>query len=306
MNPQLMPLVILVLVAIGWGQGFPLVQIALHDLTPVEVILIRLGIAAIALTPALFIQRRNLAGLSARTLGLVTLLGLVGLAGFNLFATIGQGMGTPAGITGVLVSSSPIFTALLARFVSKERVPTHRKISLLVSFLGVALVTASTGFSGGGSPLAVLIILLAPICTAVASVLSQFISRQLPPVFSTALAMWIGTLAILPTVPVNRLPAIVGAMSPATWAAMLVMALFSTAFSYAGWYWGFSKLPAAKAGAFAYLVPVFGLVGSFAMLGERPTLIQGIGIAVVFIGMAMDLLQSGSRAGDRAPSAATL
>ncbi|HEY9898530.1 MAG TPA: DMT family transporter [Pantanalinema sp.] len=305
MNPQLMPIAILVLVAIGWGQGFPLVQIALQELTPFEAILLRLGIAAIALTPFLFVHRRSLKGLSAKTLGLVALLGLIGLAGFNLFATIGQGMGTPAGITGVLVSSSPIFTAILARYVSKERVPTRRKISLLISFAGVVLVTASTGLAGGGSPLAVLIILIAPLCTALASVLSQFISKQLPPLFSTALAMWIATLAMLPAVPMPRLSALASGLSPTTWGAMLVLALFSTAFSYAGWYWGFSKLPAAKAGAFAYLVPVFGLAGSFAMLGERPDPIQWVGIAIVFVGMAMDLMRR-PVASESAPSAATL
>lgn len=290
MNVQVLPIIVLVAVTLLWGQSYTANQIVLRQLQPAEVMVLRFLIASLCLTPVLFASRRTFKLLTPRNFALSILMGMCGLAGFNLCLTYGQSLGTPAGLAGVLASSSPIFTAILARLLYGERVPGRRVISLLVAFAGVVLVVASNATVGGASLLGPLLLLGAPLFMALGGIISKIVNEELPPLFSLAIGLWAVTLALLPLLPSTRLPAVMSALSPATWGSLLFISVACTALAYACWYWGFSKMPASKAGSFAYLTPVFGLACAFVVLGERPTLLQAMGIALVIAGLASDLV----------------
>ncbi|MBO9540346.1 DMT family transporter [bacterium] len=290
MNAQALSIVALVAVTLLWGQSYTANQIALRQLQPAEVMVLRFAIASLCLTPFLFTARRHFRSLTPRIFGLSLLTGLSGLAGFNLCLTYGQSLGTPAGLAGVLVSTSPIFTAILARLVYGEHIPARRVVGLVVAFAGVALVVASKGAVGGASLLGPLLLLGAPFFMALGGILSKIVNRAVPPLFSLAIGLWAVTIGLLPLLPATRLPGVLGTLSPSTWGAILFIAVACTALAYALWYWGFTKMPAAKAGAFAYLTPLFGLGAAFVVLGERPTPLQAAGIALVIAGLASDLV----------------
>lgn len=290
MNARALPIIALVAVTLLWGQSYTANQLALRQLQPAEVMLLRFLIAAICLTPFLVASRRSFKLLTWRNFGLSILMAMCGLAGFNLCLTYGQSLGTPAGLAGVIASSSPIFTAILARLVYGERIPARRVVGLLVAFAGVALVVASNAAVGGSSLAGPLLLLGAPVFMALGGIISKVVNKELPSLFSLGLGLWAVTLALLPLAPSTRLPVVLGTLSAATWASLLFISVACTALAYAWWYWGFSKMPASKAGSFAYLTPVFGLACAFVVLGERPTPLQAMGIALVIAGLASDLV----------------
>ncbi|MCC7327498.1 MAG: DMT family transporter [Burkholderiales bacterium] len=84
-----------------------------------------------------------------------------------------------------------------------------------------------------------------------------------------------------------------------TWtnfAALLAVALFSSVLAYLFWNSGVEKLGANVAGLFVHLMPVFGVVLAWAVLGERFAPFHFAGIALILIGIWLT-----SRYGRRRP-----
>ena len=109
--------VLLLIVAGVWGGSFMLTAIAIRDLPVPVVALFRTGVGALVLLP-IALRRGALAGLRAQ-LGPVLLLGVVQLAAPFLLLGYGQ-RSVPSGLAGILVSSTPLWTALLAVWIDHE------------------------------------------------------------------------------------------------------------------------------------------------------------------------------------------
>lgn len=290
MKSQFWPVFFLILAPLLWGQDYSAIKIALDQLQPAEIIILRLALASLFVAPFFVVFRKHVRALTPKNLALTALMGVAGFPAFLLLLSYGQGMGTAAGIAGVLVSCNPIFNAILSRVVLGERIPPRRLVSLLVAFAGVVLVVASNASTGGGSLLGPLLIVGSAFCMALGGVVSKFVNEELPSSFSLPIAIWFGTALLLPMVPTTRLPAIVTSLTPSTWGALLFSSLACTSIAYAGWYWAFTKMPASKAGTFGYLTPVFGVAGAFFLLGETPTLLQAAGIGLVLLSIVADVL----------------
>jgi drug/metabolite transporter (DMT)-like permease len=79
-----------------------------------------------------------------------------------------------------------------------------------------------------------------------------------------------------------------GAVWPASPSAMGLASAAVSGVLYYGlaywmYLWALRRMPASIAAASFYLIPVFGLVASFLVLGERLTTLQSIGAGVVLL-----------------------
>lgn len=63
------------------------------------------------------------------------------------------------------------------------------------------------------------------------------------------------------------------------WIGMIFLALFSTVISYVWFADGIQKIGAAKSSLYVYLVPPFGILGGFFLLGEK----LGYSLLVAFV-----------------------
>jgi drug/metabolite transporter (DMT)-like permease len=70
-------------------------------------------------------------------------------------------------------------------------------------------------------------------------------------------------------------------LTPTTWLYLLFMGLAGTALAYPVFNLALAKLGAVRSSGYKFLVPVFGLLLSFLLLGERPGLGTLIGAALV-------------------------
>src|SRR4051794_22044985 len=129
---------LLVIVAGVWGGSFMLTAIAIRDLAVPVVALFRTGMGALVLLP-IALRSGALAGLRAQ-LGPVFVLGVVQLAA--PFLLLGYGQRTvPSGLAGILVSSTPLWTALLAVWIDREERSHGRGlVGLAVGIVGVVLL----------------------------------------------------------------------------------------------------------------------------------------------------------------------
>jgi drug/metabolite transporter (DMT)-like permease len=258
----------LVLAAVIWGLTFPLMKFAIARFEPQHVAVYRVAFAClggIVLLPTVVWGRWRWPARS--DLGFLVLLGILVGWGQGVAFTYGLAW-TPVTTAALIIPLNPIFTALLASWWLKERVTALQWLGVGLAAMGmVVLVLRRGGGVEGGHVAGPLIMALAPLSWAVFTVVSKpLLLRYHPPVLTTYTTA-LGALSVLPIVQ----PATLGRLIDSTWTEFGVVVYVGAVALGGGfylWYLGLSRLGAARAGSFALLVPLFGVLGGVLFLGE--------------------------------------
>jgi drug/metabolite transporter (DMT)-like permease len=263
--------------------SFPVTRIALAAYPPEHLALARYGLATLVLLVYCILVRAPLprcADLPALALtGL--LCGTVYQLGFN------YGMRTVAsGPAAVLVDTVPIFAALLGFVFLRERPGVRAVGGIALGFIGTVLIASgeagSAGFAfepGAGY------LLLAALAFSLGSVVQKPLLSRLPAVAVTAYYFVAATLGLAGFAP--GLPgSIAAAPASANW-ALLFLALFPGALSFALWSYALARLPVTQVSSALYLVPVFTFPIAWIWLGEVPGALSFIGGAITLIGVLL-------------------
>src|SRR5687768_9942704 len=94
-----------------WSSAFAAIGYALRDYGPGELALFRFGVASVAL--AIYAPIRRIPLLEPRDLPAMIVMGFLGVAVYHLALNFGQ-LKVSAGQASLLISTSPVFTAILA------------------------------------------------------------------------------------------------------------------------------------------------------------------------------------------------
>ena len=129
---------ILAATAALWGASYMFIKVALEDFSEGAIVCIRTALgAALLLSIA---ARRRLLGDLRRRVRWVTIIALVQVVGPFLLITYGENH-ISSSLTAILISSVPIFTALIAlRFDHAERAHGWALVGIAVGIVGVALL----------------------------------------------------------------------------------------------------------------------------------------------------------------------
>src|SRR5690554_7498266 len=129
-----------------WGTAFPMIKIALTELSAPHLTLLRHLVASAAFVPLLLAFRARLRP-ERRDLPYFFLLGVLGYTVYHLALNFGQTQ-VSAGAASLIIATAPAITALLAVLLVGERLPALGWVGSAVAFLGVVLIVM--GDSGGG------------------------------------------------------------------------------------------------------------------------------------------------------------
>lgn len=286
MNP-VYPLV--TLSAFFWGANFVLAGPVLADLAPPWAAAMRfLGAAALLAAFAAW-RGDDLIALARRHAGAYLLLGLVGVAGFNLLFFHAM-QSTSADNGALIMATNPLLTTLLAAAFLGERPGRRHLAALPVALAGVAVVI------GQGDPGRLLslqvaegdwLMLAANLAWAMYNVLAR---RHMPtqsPLGSTALVMVAGAAVLLAAALAGAEPATLP--GPRAGLALAVMTVAGTVLAYLFWGQGIQRLGAGRTSLFLNLVPVFAMLIGGA-LGEVPSAAQLVGGALVLGGVSLAMM----------------
>lgn len=253
-----------------------LIKIGLRDLSPEMVAFARIALAAAVLMPIAAAQGA-LSGLRGR-LGVIALVGAVQVAGPFLLIPLGEQHITSA-LAGILVATTPIFTALLAiRIDHEERSEGLRLVGVAVGVAGVVLLF---GVDLGGSSSALLgglAVVLASVGYSVGSFVVKHRLSHARPLGVVAAVMTVS--AVLLVIPaIATAPASGPGLGPI--AAVVALGVFGTGAAFVIFYLLIGTVGPARTMIVSYLAPGFAVLYGAALLGETITAATLAGLALI-------------------------
>ncbi|MFI5121300.1 MAG: DMT family transporter [Vicinamibacteria bacterium] len=262
-----------------WGASYMLIKIGIRDFSPAMVAFLRVALAAIVLL-ALAARRGALTGFSA-LIGTIALLAVVQVAGPFLLIAAGE-QEISSSLAGILVTSTPLFTALLAIWVDhEERSQGSRLAGIALGVAGVVLLLGVDLGGSGAQLLGGLAVVLAGLGYAVGGLLAKSRVADRPPI---GVAAWVlaGSTVLLAPVAAIGFPDSVPGLGPV--GAITLLGVVGTGFAFVILYELFATIGPSRAWTVTYLAPGFAVVYGAVLLDERVTAATLAGLALILIG----------------------
>jgi drug/metabolite transporter (DMT)-like permease len=179
----------------------------------------------------------------------------------------------PAGIAAILVAMLPVWVAVLGRIFFGERLPRAAVVGIVVGLVGVVILVAPFGSSGGLAfdPFGILVLLLSPLAWATGSLFSSH-RAVLPrrPLTATGLQMICGaSLLLLGSIVFGELRTFdISAVSGRSWLGMAYLTTIGSLVGFTTYVWLLRVAPLPKIATYAYVNPVVAFVLAGILLGE--------------------------------------
>lgn len=269
------------LVVVLWGVNFIFIDFGLRDWPPLLLVAARFTFVVI---PAIFFvtfPRGNLRR--------VLLIGVFMSAGqFGLLYT-SMSLGLPAGLASIVIQIQAAFTVLVAALALRE-IPNRRQIvGILIGLSGLGVIGLSLQAS---VPIAAFLVALgASLSWAVGNVIARGVKEGTNGVQMT---VWSALVVPVPLFALSLLvdgPAEVAhALTHPTWgvvASVVYTAGCASLIGYVIWNSLLARFPASQVAPFSLLVPLVGVLSAWLVLGDRPTVPELIGGALLLLGVAV-------------------
>ena len=276
---------ILLLLSVLWGGSFFFLELALRELPPITIMLLRVGLGALPLLAFLAIRGDRLPS-APGIWGMFIILGLLNNAlPFVLYAY--AQLSIESGLASILNATTPLWGVLVTHlFTSDERANPGKIAGVLLGFGGVALMIGA-GAGLDGEALAIAMCLGATLSYAFAAVYARrFRPLGFPPL-TVATGQLIGaTLLLLPFSLIIEQPWGRPMPGPTTWWAIAGFALICTSFAYWLYFRLLETAGATNALLVTFLIPVTAILLGALVLGEALEPRHYAGMALIALGLA--------------------
>lgn len=276
----------LLLLGAIWGGSFFFARIAVSEMHPLALVLFRVAIAAAALHLYLSVRGPSFRLALPRT-GLFFVLALTNnVVPFSLIFAGQTELG--AGLASVLNATTPFWTLLLANvFTSDEKLSWNKLAGIALGIAGTGVLIGPGLTAGLGGPVwAKLALVAATFSYAVALMVARRFKGVPPAVIATG-QMTASTVMMVPVALVAVGPAGLFAASPHVWAAVVSLAVLSTAFAYILYFNLVASAGATNASLVTLVVPVSAILLGTAFLGERLGAQELAGMALIGLGLVI-------------------
>lgn len=272
-------------VVLIWGVNFAIIKLGLRQVSPLSLGVARFVLAAF---PLIFFVKRP--QVPFKLIGLYSLLIFAMQFGF-LFT--GMKLGVSAGLSSLILQLQVFFTIGLSVLMLGER-PTGWQIAgALLAFGGIVVVGQNVG--GDVTLIGLVLLIAAAASWGGGNIVSKKISQQAPGSSMLGLVVW-GSLFAIPPLTIVALiidpNGFVASFNGLDWVSIGSIAYIvylSTLFGFAAWSDLLSRYPASTVAPFTLLVPVFGFLGSWALLNEPMQSWKLIASALVIAGLCLNL-----------------
>lgn len=280
---------LLVLTTVFWGSAFTASKVAVASVSPTVAAFFRFGLGALFMLLILRLGKRETRNIPKQFRGSVILLGVTGVALYNLFFFWALHFSKASDGSMIIPTMSPVITVLLAALWWKEKLQRSRLVGLAVALAGTLLffsgILMGDGVGGGERLIGGLFFLLSAICWAFYTLYGNRVLKELDPFPVTAYAMLTGAVLLGLFAAFDLMRVSWSSLEPGFWINQFYLALFPSVLANWFYYRGVQSVGASRAAMFMYIVPVSGVLLAVALLGERLTLVQMFGSLLMVLGI---------------------
>ena len=266
-----------------WGTTFVVTKVLLTEFTPIEILCIRFFMAWVLL---LIFDHSRIKTNGLKDELLFILAGFFGVVVYFLFENTALTY-TTASAVGILVSVSPFFTAVISRLFLGERTKKYFLAGFVIAMAGIIFITfkgdADKALDFRGVSLAALAALSWAVYSTITKKISTMGVKPAPMtrhIFFYALIICIPVAKIMDfSVSINSFFNIKTAIS------FMFLGLLGSGVCYVTWNTALKFLGAVNTSVYIYLIPVVTVVFSVIFLREKITLMEILGIILIFAGL---------------------
>ncbi|PZS23619.1 MAG: EamA family transporter [Pseudonocardiales bacterium] len=275
----------LALLAVLWGSSFMWIKVGLRGFTPMQVVFLRVSLAAGLLLLICWIRGLRLPREPIVWVHFAVAAIVGNVVPFFLFG-VGE-RSVDSGLAGILNATTPLWTVVVALLARTERVmPAPRAAGLLLGFAGTLVIFAPWRSGGTGTVSGAAACLTAAALYGVLFVyVGRFLTgRDLAPTVLSAGQLTAATVLSALVLPVGwQAPH----LRPDAVGSVAVLGLLGTGVAYILNYRLITDDGPTVASTVTYLIPVVALLFGVALLGESLSLRVLGGMAVVLAGVGL-------------------
>ena len=276
---------LLLLLSILWGGSFFFTEVALHEIAPLTLVVGRVGIAALALVVLIHVRGQRLPADPRLWAAFMVMAVLNNVIPFSLI-TFGQ-TAISGSLASILNATTPLFTVLLAHVLTRdERLTPARLGGVFLGLVGVVVLVGPSALASLGiDARAQLAVLAAALSYAFAGIFGRRF-RGTSPLATAAGQLLCSTALMLPIAALVETPWRGAMPGAATWAAVIGIALLSTAIAYLIYFRLLASAGATNLLLVTFLIPISAILLGTTFLGERIGLAEVAGMALIGLGLA--------------------
>ena len=264
-----------------WGLGMALTRLAVRYFSAISLSFMRCFIASCTVAVVAVVTKMEPPKKEDIKLFLAA-----GAFGFFLYMLgFNKGCETiPAATGSIILATSPVVTAILARVLYKEKLKALQWIATFIEFSGVILITVMRGAFSANKGL--LWLFLGIISVSVYNILQRKLTKTYSGMQACAYSIFAGTLmlAIFSPKAIQE----VQSAPPIQLLYLLIMGVFSSALAYITWAIAFKKAKiASSVSNYMFITPFITSTLSFFLAGEIPDMPTILGGSIILSGMLL-------------------
>ncbi|MBL4614892.1 MAG: DMT family transporter [Magnetovibrio sp.] len=278
----------LLTLSVLWGGSFFFVGVMVDDLPPFTIVMLRVGLAAVVLHLVLMVRKDPLPG-GGKLWGAFLTMGF--LNNVVPFCLIVWGQGHIAsGLASILNATTPIFAVVVAHFLTTdERLSPARLVGIVAGVCGVGVMIGPEVLAGVGSDVVAQVAILgAALSYAFAGVYGRrFKALGVKPLHTATGQVSASAMMLIPLALWVDRPWTLAMPGLDTWAALVGLAVLSTALAYILYFRILSTAGATNVLLVTLLVPVSAIMLGVAFLHETLETKSLLGMSLIAIGLAV-------------------
>ncbi len=273
--------------ALIWGASFLFIKVAVQDMSPAALVLIRAASGFVAMAAVVALMRRSLVGPGWKR----RLFPFVVMAiGGGLIPWTGIAWGEEritSGLASILNATAPLFTAVLDYWViPMERPSAVNYAGVFIGFAGVVILVLprvlETGL--GGDTLGTLAVLVAAASYAAVALYQRRNLRGVD-VYEASLGQLAMTVLIALPFAAPSLPSV--HLNLPSMASVLALGIAGSGLAYILYYYALNTLGPVRASTVTLLLPVTAVFWGVTLLHESVTLPIVVGMVVILGGIVL-------------------
>jgi drug/metabolite transporter (DMT)-like permease len=258
--------VLLGMLSMLWGGSFFFNGLALKELPPLTLVLVRVVLAALILLPVLLLNRISFPQGFSGWKPYVAVAFFNNVLPFSLIV-IGQTY-IASGLASILNATTPLFTILVMSAAREEALSFRRLAGVVTGLVGVIILRSGADLQPSGSGIGVLLCLAAALSYGISALIARRQLAKSPPLATATFQLVASSVMMTIVAGSFDRPWTLAMPGASTWFALISLAGLSTALAYIVFFQILRRSGATNVMLVTLLIPLTAILLGSLVLGE--------------------------------------